>query len=206
MTFELFSSYLNRDTVTKVHVHEKIRINLPTIYICTPDMVHNLQAYGNCDSPHSESYNNVSCPNLEYECPDFCENGMCENLDKKEKFSITCPKNLYGQCIAINAEGSVVQSFVTAWSVFITRWSESEFNMEMYVRPPGFNDTLISLVYDPNWKDLKRPGEYLVYIESTKVTHLPPPYSDCVTEDEEEDGGKNIIIVKGAAMKKFGGI
>ena len=132
----------------------------------------NMKAYGNCDLPEPGYYNHVSCPSLKYECPDFCDNGMCENLDKKATFSITCPKNLYGQCIAINVDGSVVQSFVTAWTFFVTRWGESQFSLEMYVRPPGFNDTLISLMYDPDFRELKRPGIIGVFIYSV-VEFIP---------------------------------
>ena len=164
MTFGLFDSYFHRDTVTTVRMKERIRINLPTIYICNPWMSYNLMAYGNCDSPGSESYNNISCPELEKECPDFCKNGMCKNLNEDEKVSITCPKNLYGQCIAINADGSHIQTFTKAWTSFLTGWNKPQFNLEMYVRPPGSNDNLISLVNDQNYKDLKRPGIVRVFI------------------------------------------
>ena len=111
MTFELFSSYLNRDTVTKFHVNERIRINLPTIYICTPEMYKNLQAYGNCDSPEPGYYNHVSCRNLKYECPDFCDNRMCENLDKTEKLA-------HGWCTPITSDVTCSKGYNIFFTVY----------------------------------------------------------------------------------------
>ena len=143
MTYGLFDSYLKKDVDTKISIKENIRTRLPTIYICSGGALSYLDSYIDCSSTVSKSYDEFHCQIMNKTCPKFCDGGRCSNLAEHLRLVPTCPPELYGQCVALNAEGDVTQSVLFPSDSYIPETRNKEnFPYEMYIRPPGETDPL----------------------------------------------------------------
>ena len=109
MTREIFESYLDHDVTTKIVIKQNHVIKAPTIYLCNRDVWDNLLSYSDCSSNTTKSYNHAKCVSLERKCPMFAANITDD---------YSCPDELHGQCIAFNANGSVVMNLKATWMAY----------------------------------------------------------------------------------------
>ena len=195
MTYGLFDSYLKKDVDTKISIKENIRTRLPTIYICSGGALSYLDSYIDCSSTVSKSYDEFHCQIMNKTCPKFCDGGRCSNLAEHLRLVPTCPPELYGQCVALNAEGDVTQSVLFPSDSYIPETRNKEnFPYEMYIRPPGETDPLMSLLSHNFYSYFNGPGEYEIVIEKTTIQRQPAPYSSCIEANSDEAASKSMFI------------
>ena len=126
-----------------------------------------------------------------------------ENKPKKEdkaeeenESKGSCPSELHGQCIVLNANGNVVQSYTNPSFFYRITNSTNYFPLEIYVVPPGERRSSISLVFDQQHHLITRKGKYNIYMEKKIVKRLPPPYTKCI-QDAFGDEAKNMNMFVG---------
>ena len=190
MTNELFKGYFNNEVVTNIQIVPNTHMKLPAIYICSSSALKNLRSYANCSSTRSKSYDSKTCPSLKKECPEFCADQKCTiNM-----LPVICPQQLYGQCIAVNENGKITQTYAQGSISYILPIKASELPVMVYVKQPQIKSTVISLLYNERITEIKRSGKYDVVVKKTTLKRRSPPYSKCIVEGSNEAEGKNMYL------------
>ena len=126
-----------------------------------------------------------------------------EDVDEPEDENKgSCPSELHGQCIVLNPNGSVVQSYTNPSFFYKILNSKNHFPLEIFVVPPGERRSSVSLLYEHKYHHITRNGKYNIYMEKKTVRRLPPPYTRCIQDAFGEEAKKRNMFVGPYTVQK----
>ena len=187
LCWNFFVAFSNYEVDTNMKIVLKDPMKFPTIMICNNlvDILRIFESLNDCSSNTSGSYDTNICNEINRQCPTFYENDGPSDV-------VSCDKTLMGRCVALNANGTIMQTSRGKVMILMMTFNASMLPLVLFVSTNG----VTPLVDVGKLKFVTQFGYHHYSLEKTTYQRKGKPYSNphyCIEEGSEEALTKNIF-------------